>query len=671
MEEQSRYTKPLLISLRSLALLILCLLLFNPYINREYTVSTINEVAVFIDNSSSILVERGAYEGVSDFRSSYEAFLQIKPDQLSYPVFHFGDFLREGGTPDFTDPSTNIQQVTEFLLENENRFSAAVLFTDGIATRGRNPIYQAQSLSIPVITIPLGDTTTVRDISVAEIDYSDPVYTNTSNRITAEIRHRGFENVETEVILIENGVPADRKTVQFPSSSGTEWIDFDRTYSEEGFVNISVTAEPVDGEFTDENNRSSAAFRVLDEKTRILSIAYKIYPDVASVRRLIASDQQYELLQSTYLGNGQYSGESLSEVDPDDIDLLVIHGLPGQDDSNLNRLLTSGTSVLYFSAPGSYSLVSDNQKQNTVLYNFRGSGNDLSVLPAQDTSSVSHPLMEYTPVRWGRLPSLTVKQGQYQSIPGAEVHLWGVSEQRRRDIPLLLSSDYGNKRMTSVNAYGWYRYELSTQTDASRFFPELINNLISWSASANENRLLILDPLRNTFTEREQVQFRASLTNERGEREPNASVNITLSRLDQNMAPVSFQMRHMGDGNYELEAGRYPSGVYSAEGTAVSANRVIDRDDVRFTISSVNEELIDTRRNSALLQQLANVTGGFFEENAGSERLSNFLEELAVQQSSEDSVIETDYLYSNSIWFFIAVLLLTAEWLLRRKISLP
>lgn len=671
MEEQSRYTKPLLISLRSLALLILCLLLFNPYINREYTVSTINEVAVFIDNSSSILVERGAYEGVSDFRSSYEAFLQIKPDQLSYPVFHFGDFLREGDTPDFTDPSTNIQQVTEFLLENENRFSAAVLFTDGIATRGRNPIYQAQSLSIPVITIPLGDTTTVRDISVAEIDYSDPVYTNTSNRITAEIRHRGFENVETEVILIENGVPADRKTVQFPSSSGTEWIDFDRTYSEEGFVNISVTAEPVDGEFTDENNRSSAAFRVLDEKTRILSIAYKIYPDVASVRRLIASDQQYELLQSTYLGNGQYSGESLSEVDPDDIDLLVIHGLPGQDDSNLNRLLTSGTSVLYFSAPGSYSLVSDNQKQNTVLYNFRGSGNDLSVLPAQDTSSVSHPLMEYTPVRWGRLPSLTVKQGQYQSIPGAEVHLWGVSEQRRRDIPLLLSSDYGNKRMTSVNAYGWYRYELSTQTDASRFFPELINNLISWSASANENRLLILDPLRNTFTEREQVQFRASLTNERGEREPNASVNITLSRLDQNMAPVSFQMRHMGDGNYELEAGRYPSGVYSAEGTAVSANRVIDRDDVRFTISSVNEELIDTRRNSALLQQLANVTGGFFEENAGSERLSNFLEELAVQQSSEDSVIETDYLYSNSIWFFIAVLLLTAEWLLRRKISLP
>ena len=671
LDDQSGYAKPLLISLRTLTLLILCFLLFNPYINQEYTVSRTNEVAVFIDNSSSILVERGSYEGEPDFRSAYESFLQNRPDQLSYPVFHFGDFIREGDTPDFTDPSTNIQQVTEYLLENENRFSAAVMFTDGIATRGRNPIYQAQNLSVPVITIPLGDTTTVRDISIADLDYTDPVYTNTSNRITAEIRHRGYENVETEVVLIENGSPADRKTVRFPSSSGTEWIDFDRVYTDEGFINITVTAEPVDGEFTAENNRAAAAFRVIDEKTRILSVAYEIYPDVASVRRLIATNRQYELLQSTYLGNGQYSGEPLSGVDADDIDLLVIHGLPGQDDNNLNRLLRSDTSVLFFSSPGSYRITGDYQMWGPALFYFRGPGNDQSVLPAQDTSSVSHPLMEFTPIRWNRLPSLTVKQGEYEVIPEAEVHLWGVSEQNISDKPLLLSADYGNKRIASVNAYGWARYALSTQAEASLFFTELINNLISWGSSASENRLLILDTLRNTLTEREQVQVRASLRNERGEREPNASINITLSRLDQDMAPLSFQMRHVGDGNYELEAGRYPSGVYSVNGLAVSGGREIDRDEVRFTVSSVNEELMETRRNNALLQQLATVTGGFFEEDAGSERFSNFLEELAVQQRPEDSITETYYLYRGSFWFFIALLLLTAEWLLRRKISLP
>lgn len=671
LDTKSKYTRPLLITLRSLALLILCFLLFNPYIIREYTLTTTNEVAVFVDNSSSILVERGSYEGLTDFRSAYEEFLQNRPDQLSYSQFHFGEFLREGETPEFTDPSTNIEQVTEYLLENENRFSAAVLFTDGIATRGRNPVYQAQNLSIPVITIPLGDTATVRDISVANIDYTDPVYTNTTNRITAEIRHRGFENIETEVVLTENGISAGRKTVQFPSSSGTEWIDFDRTYSEEGYVNISVIAEPVAGEFTEENNRTSAAFRVLDDKTLVLSIAYEIYPDVASVRRVIATDRQYELLQSTYLGNGRYSGESLSVVNPDDLDLLVLHGLPEQDDVNLNRLLSSDTSVLYFSAPGSYSQTNEDWMQNSVLYRYRGSGNDLTILPARDTSSVSHPLMELSPLRMSRLPSLTVKEGDYQTIAEAEIHLWGTSEQRGRDIPLLLSGDYGNGRIASVNALGWNRYELSTQNEASRFFKELINNLVSWGSSASDERLLILDPLRDTFTEREQIQLRASLTNERGEREPNASVNITLTRLDQGMAPLSFQMRHIQDGNYELEAGRYPSGIYSAEGVAVLSGRQIDRDEIRFTVSSVNEELMDTRRNNALLQQLATVTGGFYEENAGSDRLADFLRELAMQQQSEDSVTEADYLYRNSIWFFIAVVLLTAEWLVRRKISLP
>ncbi|PWN07598.1 hypothetical protein [Rhodohalobacter mucosus] len=671
LEDQSRYIKPLLITLRTLSLLILCALLFNPYVTRQQIVSTPNEVAVFIDNSSSILVERGSYEGESDFRSAYDAFLANRPENLSYPVFQFGDYVREDNEPDFSDPSTNIQQVTEYLLENGNRFSAAVLFSDGIITRGRNPVFQAQSVTVPLITVPLGDTTLVRDISVAEIEYTDPIYTNTIHRITVEIRHRGYENVETDIVLYENGVPADRKTIQFPSSSGTEWIDFDRSYANDGFVNLTVSAEPVDGEFTEENNRASAAFRVLDNKTRILSIAYEIMPDVASVRRLIATDRQYELLQSTYLGNGRYAGESLSGINPDDIDLLVIHGLPVQRDSNLNRLLNSDTSVLFMSTPGSYSMIGNYQQQSPALFEFRGSDTELTVLPAQDTTSVSHPLMELTPLTWNRLPSLTVQDGEYQMIPGTEVHLWGQSAQKATEIPLLVSADYGNKRVANLNAYGWNRYDLSTQSEVSQFFEEIVTNIISWGSSANEDRLLILEPLRDTFTELEQVQFRASLINERGEREPNASISLTLTRLDQNTVPVSFQMRHLGDGNYELNAGRYPSGIYSARGRAVAAGREIDVDETRFTIGSVNEEMIDTRRNSALLQQLAAVTGGYYEENAGSEKLSEFLEEISDQNNTDNTVTETDYLYRNGIWFFIAILLLTAEWMLRRKISLP
>ena len=194
LDNQSNSIRLTLISLRSLTLLILCFLLLNPYINREETEVNRVEIPVLLDNSASVGVDRGDYLGISDYQSVYERFRQFRDsqEQVTFTEYLIGDGVRESENPDYSDPSTNLQEAVEFLLENENRISAAIMFTDGIHTRGRNPVFQAQNLSIPLIIFPLGDSTSVKDISIAQVDYNDPVYTNTSNRITAEIRHQGI-----------------------------------------------------------------------------------------------------------------------------------------------------------------------------------------------------------------------------------------------------------------------------------------------------------------------------------------------------------------------------------------------------------------------------------------------------------------------------------------------
>jgi hypothetical protein len=664
-----------LITLRSLTLLILCFLLLNPYLIREETETVQVEIPIFIDNSASVEVERGSYGGVSDFESMFDLIAEYRDDldqdYVAFTEYLFGDGVRESGSPDFTDPSTNIQEVMEFLLENENRAAAAILFTDGIYTRGRNPVYEAQNLSIPLIVFPLGDSSSVRDISIAEVEFNDPLYTNTSNRITAEIQHRGFEGMETEVTLIEDGAPVETKTILFPSSSGTEWVDFDRIYRDEGFVNITIEADPLEGEFTRENNRYNSAIRVLDDKTVIASVAFEIHPDVSSIRRFISSDPQYDLYQTTVLGGNRFTGSPLSGINPDEIDLLVVHGLPQVNNSELIRLLNSDLSVLYFSLPQSYGSPAEMGRSNPALYEINGSFNTVSVLPAKDTLQISNPVLESLPSILNRFPVLNTVQARYRPSPGANILMWGQFERRQTNIPLLLSSDYGNKRIISVNAYGWNRYELAANDESRLFYQALLENLLSWTSTPADNRLLVLQPLSTRFTEREQIQVRATLTNERGEREPNASVNITLSRLDRDMSPLSFQMRHIQNGIYELEAGRYPSGIYSLEGVALAGNREIGRDQNQFTISSVNEELVNTRRNDALLNQLATLTGGFVADSAGLQRLESFMDEITAGKSVEDTISVTDYLYRDSWWFILVLLLLTGEWLLRRRISLP
>jgi hypothetical protein len=60
----------------------------------------------------------------------------------------------------------------------------------------------AQNLSIPVITVPLGDTTQVRDIAVADVDYQQTVYTFTRQNIRVEIQQEGYEGEDAVVQLL-------------------------------------------------------------------------------------------------------------------------------------------------------------------------------------------------------------------------------------------------------------------------------------------------------------------------------------------------------------------------------------------------------------------------------------------------------------------------------------
>lgn len=659
-----------LIALRAVTLIILSLLLLNPYLIRDFTNQTIPEIAIYLDNSSSMAVVRGDYRGEEGVLSRIEEFNQNRPDEFLYPVYLIGDNVREEGNPDFTDGSTNFQQMIEHLLENENRYRAAILFSDGIITRGRNPVFSAQNLSLPLITIPIGDSTTVQDISIAGIAHDDPVYTNSTSRITAEVRHRGYEGMETEIILLENGISVERKTLVFPSISGTEWIDFDRTYTESGYIDLTIEVVPFDDEFTDQNNRSSSSLQILDDKLTILSLAYEIHPDVASVRRYIATDQQYELIQSTYIGNNRYSGQPLSGLDMEEIDLLVLHGLPPGNHPDLDIWLEADIPVLFFSTPGSVLAEYSESRQNISLLTTGAGQNSIEVTLREAVPNGNHPLLEYNSVQFNRFPTLITNSRSIQPSPAAEVLLRANYQRTETDIPLLLAGDFGNRRITSVNAYGWNRLEMSMEQEISSFINEFMGNLISWTASPSDRRLLILEPLRNSFTENEPVRIRATLLNERGEPEPDASIGISITgQADDEQR--SFQMNHVNEGNYELNAGRYPSGVYVVKGIASGNGRLMDEDETRFVINTMNEELINTRRNDELLRQLAAVTGGFLLDENSKSRLNEFLSDLISDRPVEESISETEYIYRYSYWFILVIVLLTSEWLLRRNVSLP
>lgn len=668
------FKKWTLITLRSVAFLILIALLFNPFLSFESVTTESPQIAVYYDNSISTSLEKGDYTGLEMYRQRKDQFTDSRDRRFTYSEHLFDTEIISGSELTSDGTGTHINAVMNHILENENQYKAALLISDGISTQGRNPVFTATQLSIPVFTVPLGDTTAVRDLAIAEVNYNDPVYTNTLNRIEAEIQYQRAENEQTEVRLIENGTVVESAEVDFQSSSGTRLIEFERQYSEPGIYDVTVEAVPLENEFTTENNSFSFTLDVLDDKTRIHSIAFEIHPDVAAIRNQIATDIQNELIQTTWLGGEQFSGTDpfSPEFNRDEVDLFIIHGEPPADSAVADRIvnLFDQKPVIYFTLPSSFDGTSPFNELKIATQETTGS--PIDIRPVRTSSDLSHPLLELTIPPERSLPALKSHQSEYSLSPAGQTLIRANFQGTETNIPVLVSDEGANRRLATVNAYGWYQYRVNRQDGSGQFFKNLMDNLVSWASTSPDRRTLTIEPIKSNYTENETVQIRGTLINERGEPEQNGSIDVKIFNINGETELSSFRLRHTGSGNYIADIGTLPSGTYRAEGSAFLNNRDLGSDEARINVGQSNVEIINSQRDDATLRSIALNSGGLFLEDLNFDRFNNFLEDQNLYESVEEISVTQSYLREyNAIWFALVILLLTAEWVLRRSLSLP
>lgn len=663
--------KGTLIGLRALALFILVLLLFNPFISRLFTDEANQRVAVYLDNSQSITIERGEYDGINSFREIITEFENSKSDELEFDFFLFDDSITRNDELTGTGVRTNINNVVEHLQENETSYLGAVLFSDGIITQGRNPIFAAQNLSIPIFTVPVGDTTEVRDIAISNVEYSSTTYSFTSQTIRAEIQQTGYEGESATVQFIMSGELIESQEIDFTTGVSSHITEFSIDFDKHGFYDFEINVPPKEDELTDQNNRYIFNIEVLDDKTKILSIAYEVHPDVSAIRRFIATDQQNELITSTWINEQTIIGEdplNLSE----EPDLIVLHGLPPNGSNVLNWIENQQTPVLFFATPSAFSRLGVSSLRNIIGFNASSIQNVIDVQIYHGSGQSSHPLLELTPQNYQRFPMLQTFRGNFTLSPLAQPLIFALFQRTETDIPILIAEDTSTRRKAAVNAFGWYRYQQSTMDEVQQFYTQFFTNLFSWASTPPDRRTLTLEPTKSSFTENESVEIRAELFNELGEPEPEAFVDIEIFSSGDSPEPLNrFRMNHLRNEIYSADIGNYPQGLYRIEGRAVKNDREIGAAETRVNVSQSSIEFLNTRRNDNLLISLADITGGLFISDGDFSEMNEILSRRIADTELTDSREETFFLYQSIIWFFVVLSLLSAEWLLRRSVSLP
>jgi len=671
LESVTPWKKWSLIGLRAATFTILTLLLLNPFFVDQTVERTDPRINIYLDNSQSVTVERGEYDGMNSYNEILDQITSQLDGRFDTRFFLFDATVREGREMSAEGAVTNLQSVVDHQLEQQQNIVASLLLSDGIYTQGRNPIFSAQNLSTPLFTVPVGDTTKVQDVLIADIEYSSVSYTNTEQQFRVQVQQEGFENETATVQFLKEGEIVDSEEIQFPESESSHTVLFTDRHDEDGFFDYQINIPGLDGEFTLQNNREQFTVEVLDEKTRIVSLAFEIHPDVGSVRRLIATDSQNELISATRLAGGSITGEDPTELDSSP-DLIILHGLPNVNDPLLQWVEEqSDVPVVYFLLPSSQQRHAQLNNAGFLTHSVTNARQSLlDIHLKQEYDPYSHPLLEFPAQDYRRFPTLKTFRSEFRVSPLAETLFSAEFQREETDIPIIMTESTGSRRLSGINAFGWHRFETTANETVSDFFKQFFTDILSWTATSPDHRNLSINPVKESFTETEEIEIRAELVNERQEPETDATIELQI-RSVQNSETRSFLMRHTGGGNYRLSAGNLPEGSYIIEGVAEKGDRQIGEDQARFDVSQSMIEFVNTRRDDNLLRQLSIRSGGEFLADYSLDPMFDYLSENDLDQPVETISEETRYLSNHPIWFIFVILFLTGEWILRRTISLP
>lgn len=667
-----------IISLRSIIYGILLFLLLSPVLPYLHTVVDKPEIAVAYDISESMSIETERYSGLEAYRQSFEQFLNnADTSSVSYSFLPFHESVespQQGITslPEgINRDQTNISNLLN-ALSYEQQYDALVLFSDGNVTSGADPVFAAEEFNRPVFSIGLGDSTAPQDLIAYSLNGPSSVFVNSTFSLSAVFRRTGFENGQNvEISLYRNNERIDQIEKTFDDNQEFLRHSFDITANEEhaGLQQYRAEITSENDEFTDQNNAQSVTVEIIDDKSVVVQLAYSIHPDAKTVRSILEEIENIDFHSYFYLGNNRYLNrpDGLS-INPDTVDLFIIHDLPSTRVSN--RLsgsileYTEQIPAIFIAGPDfSTQSFTDLGSRSPVRFDQRGSLREAEI--ALKGSQLAHPVLDS--LNQIPLPQQAIMSYIDAFLPKAESQNYLLASYQGNvfdDSPLATSVIDNGVRYSFLNMVGFNKLYRSTVDSERTFITKLIRNLTGWTLIPDNNELLQIDLSDKSYTEAEDIVINAVLKNEDLSLESDASISLTL--MNDAREPRSYSFESLGGGTYQLNLGSLSSGTYSFNAEAVKGGISIDDAEGSFVVSETNVEYTRVQRNEQLLRNISYVTGGSYLDYSNS---ASVIDSIATRINMDQNVnqITVEYPLNELIyWFIAALLLLTTEWGLRK-----
>ncbi len=655
--EQTKKLNPILGGLRFLTVTIICLLLLDPVMRATVTEKKAPIVVLAQDNSESLLnsmdsVKRKAYkEKMESLRQQLAAKYDLK-------VYSFGGEVREGLEYSYNDKSTDIAKFLEEMYDvysNQN-LGAVIMATDGIYNQGNNPIYIGAKLNVPIFSIALGDTIPKKDLVLKKVYNNQIAYLGDKFTIQVDVAAINCPKTATRLTVSRGGRTLHESTINIDDSDffTTREIILDADVA--GVQRYTVAVSSVSGEVTTANNVKDIYVDVLDARQRILLLAESPHPDIAALRRMITANKNYEVEIA-------YAGKLKDNVAK--YDFVVMHQLPSKKSPVTDVINTLKTQKIpHWYIVGSLTdLAALNQAQSVMSINGRlNQTNDVEGVLNPNFKSFT--LNQKLADNIYKFPPLTTPFGGFKVRADAEVLLTQKIGTVNTGFPLLAMGEERGVKLAVLGGEGIWKWRIFDHMQRKNFdlFDELAGKIIQYLGTKEDKRRFRAFAGSNLYNENEKIVIDAELYNDNYERinEPDAMLEIT------NEAGKKFPYTFNRTSNaYSLNAGMFPAGIYKFEAKTNHKGEILKAGG-QFTVQSIQLEVFETTADHRLLNLISTKNGGEVVYPENMEKLVEMINAKGLAKPMLYDTVKTQSLIHLKWIFFLLLLLLTAEWFMRR-----
>lgn len=659
LKELSKRLIQLLATIRFLAVFFIAFLLLEPLFESNKTTEEKPIIVFAQDNSESVLFNKDSLFIKNEYTRDLKQIAHQLKENYEVIFYQFGSNLKQGDSLSYTEKETDISNTIKQINETyyNRNLGAIILGTDGIYNKGANPIHPAKSLkNIPVYTIPLGDTTPVKDVLVEQVINNRLAYKGNDFPVDVVVKAIDFKDKRTTVKVLKNDIILGQKEVNFKDKNAIEIISFQLEATNVGLQKYTVSVSPLSGEYTVQNNTKSFHIDVLESKQKILVLANSPHPDISAIKRSIETNKNYE---ATVKFIEDFDGKI------EKYNLAILHNLPSTTNyaNTIIKKLENKKKPILFVLGSQTFYRKFNELKKGITINYSNNFSDAQAIINSNFSAYKYS--NHLQQSITQFPPVKVPFSQKFNIANsAEVFAYQKIGLTKTTYPLIVFNKKEGVKTGFLIGEGFFRWKYFDylENENNKAFNELITQMIQYLA-AKEDKSFFRVYSENDFKENLPVFIEAEVYNKSYELDNSAEVSIVIKNEEGKDFLFNFSKT---TNRYELKAGILPPGNYS-----YVAKTTIDgkgyQETGEFSVTELKVEQTNLVANHNLLFNISDITGGKMYS-------PDKLQELKKDVLNRDDLVniiyskkEVDDFINLKYLFFIILLLLGLEWFLRKR----